>query len=100
MTEGTTRFIVLTRRKAEADTPAPDWNELLYILGEMEAGRIRSIESRGDIEGSLLEVRAKSQQEAERYVDSLPGVRAGFEKAIVIPVREYGPLLALADAIL
>jgi hypothetical protein len=101
MAESATRYIVLTRRKpVEVDNPAPDWNELLFILSEIRAGRILSIESRGDTTGALLEVRAESQAEAERYIDTLPGIRAGIEKAIVIPVREYSPLLVLADAVL
>lgn len=97
----TTRYIVLTHRKAQHDeTTVDSLEELTFMLAHFTSGKLRSVESRGDARGALIEVHAQSEAEALAFADALPGVRAGVEKAVVIPLREYGPFRALADAML
>ena len=83
------RFVVLTHRKAtDHEAEFDSLEELRFMLGEVGNGHIRSIESRGDALGALIEVKAQTMEEAQAFADALPGVRAGIEKAIVIPLRE------------
>lgn len=98
----TTRFIVLTHRKPEegAANGTTAYEELRFFLDKVGNGQVRSVESRGDVLGSLIELAADTPEEAQALVDSLPGVRAGLEKAVVIPVQEYGPFRALADSLI
>jgi uncharacterized protein YciI len=96
-----TRFIVLTHRKSDGrEVRAGDIDELKFMLDAVAAGSIRKIESRGDTHGTVIDVRAHSLQEAQALADALPGVKAGVEKAIVIPLSEYAPFRALADAMI
>lgn len=97
-----TRFIVLTHRKTVNGEAADvdSFDELRFMLDEVGDGRIRSIESRGDAAGALIEIKVETAAEAQAFADSLPGVKAGIEKAVVIPLSEYRPFRALADALL
>lgn len=95
-----TRYIVLTHRKANEEFHVDSMEELRFMLDAVAGGRVRSIESRGDTLGTLIEMSADSPQEAQALADELPGVKAGLEKAIVIPLGEYAPFRALADVLI
>lgn len=93
------RFIVLTHRKPEDNGVTVDHvDEVNFVFANFIGGPISAVHSRGDALGSFIELDVDSEPEALAFARELPAVKAGIEKAVVIPLRPYAPFVALAEA--
>lgn len=94
-----TRFIVLTHRKPEEGAePLDPLHEVNFVFANFIGGPIKTIHSRGDALGSFIELDVETEQDAQAFVQRIPAVKAGIEKALVIALRPYAPFVALAEA--
>jgi hypothetical protein len=94
-----TRYIILTHRKPEdAAARIDNLDEINFVFAHFIGGPIGAINSRADGPGSFIELNVESEEEALAFARELPAVKAGIEKALVIPLRAYAPFVALAEA--
>lgn len=94
-----TRYVVLTHRKAENTAiKLDDYDEISFVFANFIGGPISTISSRGDGPGSFIELSVETEEEALAFAKQLPAVKAGIEKALVIPLRTFAPFVALAEA--
>jgi hypothetical protein len=87
------RFLGLVRRKIEA-FPEEEFNRLLEPEAESvralyTEGVVRSVSSRGDVKGAVLELECADIEEAKQKLNTLPFAAHGMVEVQIIPLLPY-----------
>jgi len=86
-------FLAITRRRTESFTDAQFAEHLDAEAARARelyaAGIFRSVYSRGDIPGAVIEIEAEGAGEAERAIATLPFAKHGLMDVEIIPLKPY-----------
>lgn len=87
------RFLAIARRKTEAFTEQ-QFEELLGPEAERvkelySEGVFRSVASRGDVKGAVVELECRDAGQARRAIGSLPLAASGMLDVELIPLLPY-----------
>lgn len=87
------RFLAIIERKT-GEFPEEQFEPLLEpeaecVRGLYSQGIFRSVFSRGDVKGAVVELECEDMAEARRVLAQLPFARAGLINSQVIPLLPY-----------
>ncbi len=87
------RFLAIIQRN-ENDFSPQQFEPLLepeaeYVRKLYTEGIFRSVASRGDVKGAVVELECKSKEEAQKVLEELPLAAAGMLDVRIIPLLPY-----------